>query len=54
MGLFGPGSMQVVYDKTTGRGYFDVDRFNPYQYPPLGFFGHMGELLKIVEPPTKQ
>ena len=53
-GAFGPGSMQVVYDKKTGRGYFDVDRFNPYQNPPLGFFGHLGELLKIVEPPTRQ
>jgi len=29
-GELGPGSLQIVIDKTTGRFYADIDRFNPY------------------------
>lgn len=30
-GLIGPGSLQVVYNRETGQGFFDYDRVNPYQ-----------------------
>lgn len=30
-GQIGPGSLQVVYNRETGQGYFDYDRWNPYQ-----------------------
>ena len=33
------GSMQIVYNSDTHEGYFDVDRFNPYQ-DVRGFMGH--------------
>jgi hypothetical protein len=29
-GEIGDGSLQIVIDKTTGRFYADIDRFNPY------------------------
>jgi hypothetical protein len=45
-GVFGKGSMQVVYNKTYAVGYFDVDRFSPYHRPPFGFILHnVGEVL---------
>lgn len=30
-GVFGKGSLQIVFDKKTGAFWSDVDRFNPYQ-----------------------
>lgn len=30
-GELGPGSLQIVVDKRTGRFYADLDNFNPYQ-----------------------
>ena len=31
MGVFGPGSLQVVVNKYSQFAYADVDRWNPYE-----------------------
>jgi hypothetical protein len=43
-GVLGPGSLQVVRSRATGKIYVDVDRFNPYQNF-WQFIGHVGEVL---------
>jgi hypothetical protein len=44
-GEIGPGSLQIVIDKTTGRFYADLDRFNPYS-DLVNVFGHtFGEVV---------
>ena len=43
-GEFGKGSLQIVIDKTTLKGYADCDRWNPYA-DLVGWFGHAGEVL---------
>lgn len=51
-GLFGTGSLQVVYNQRLERGYLDVDRFNPYQ-DLRGLVGHILELVHLFNPPTQ-
>lgn len=52
-GAFGiNGSLQVVLN-ANGNGYFDVDRFNPYQFP-IGTFGHLFEILGPKVPGVSQ
>lgn len=43
-GAFGPGSLQIVVDLTTGQFYADVDLWNPYQ-DAVNWVGHAGEVL---------
>ena len=41
------GYMQVVYDRASGRGYLDMDRFNLYKFPK-GSLGHV--FLEVLAP----
>jgi hypothetical protein len=43
-GELGPGSLQIVIDKTTGRFYADIDRASPYS-DLVGFVWHSGEVI---------
>lgn len=43
-GSLGDGSLQIVFDRSTGEVYADVDRHNPYQ-DVVGFIGHSGEVI---------
>ena len=44
-GAFGPGSLQIVVDRLTGRFYADVDAYSPYM-DAVNWFGHAGEVVR--------
>lgn len=44
-GTFGPGSLQIVIDKKTGRFHADTDEWNPYE-DVVSYLGHaFGEVV---------
>ena len=52
-GSFGKGSLQIVVSKQTWKLYADIDMFSPYD-DVLGFFGHIGEVLKFWKRKPKE